>query len=132
MIPIEKELFVQIWNDRDNFPDVIDVVSEMCYVKNHKALNIARQLRNEGYTLIERQNSIISDDDLIKVWKDKITFPKIADISDKYGLRPRWISVRVSELRAIHGIKQIPYRSRHHYDLRAMNKLKQKKQNEAN
>lgn len=122
----EIELFVKVWNDRENFPEVSDVIAEMCYAKNQKALNIAGQLRDSGYILIERQASIISDADLINVWNDIKTFPKIANIGEKYNLKPRWISVRMCELRAIHGIERIPYRSHHHYNLRKLNEYKRK------
>lgn len=117
----EIDLFVQLWNDRENYPEVSDVREELCYINNKKVLNIATQLRNEHYELVERGLSIISDYDLIKVWNDKISYPTIKDIGEKYHLAPRWISVRVSELRAIHGLETIPYRGKCHYDLRAAN-----------
>jgi hypothetical protein len=117
----EIDLFVKLWNDRENYPEVSDVREELCYINNKRVLNIATQLRNENYQLIERGLSIISDEDLIKVWNDKISYPTIKDIGDRYHLAPRWISVRVSELRAIHGLEIIPYRGKCHYDLRAAN-----------
>lgn len=117
----EIDLFVQLWNDRENYPEVSDVREELCYINNKKVLNIATQLRNEHYELVERGLSIISDYDLIRVWNDRITFPTIKDIGEKYHLAPRWISVRVSELRTVHGLACLPYRGRCHYDIRAAN-----------
>lgn len=128
MTPEEIEFFVKIWNDRDSFPEVADIREELCYLNNKKCLNIASQLRDIGYSLIERGLSIISDEDLVSVWKDKKSFPTVKDIGTKYHLSYRWIIVRVSELRAIHGLEAIPYRARCHYDLRKANALKRKVQ----
>lgn len=116
----EIHLFITVWNDRKTYPKVEDVIGEMHYAKNHKALNLARQLKDCGYSLISRVESIISDADLMVVWNDTTNYPTITHIASKYGLAVRWISVRVCELRAIYGIDALPYRSRHKYDQRAL------------
>lgn len=116
----EIHRFIEIWNNRKEFPKVEDVIGEMHYAKNSKALNIARQLKDCGYSLVSRVESIISDADLMLVWNDTTNYPTISHIATKYNLAVRWISVRVCELRAIYGLDALPYRSHHKHDQRAL------------